>query len=155
MEAPHDGVLAKRHAQIVALNCAAAVSVNIALLPRLQAAYQPVPYMPVYAASKAFVHHFSLALHEQQQRQHRVPVQTLVPAPTLTEFDSNARAYDSRVQKRGQADDLVRASLAALDCNAPVATNAEGLWQQRLFAGLAPPSIVLREVARIFKPPGR
>lgn len=163
----HDAVLAERYAQIVALNCAATVALTTALLPRLQAAapaavvhvssqaaYQPVPYMAVYAASKAFVHHFSLALHEEQ-RQHGVLVQTLVPAPTATEFDSKAGAYESGVQKRGQADDVVRASLAALDCGAPVATNAKGLWQQRLFASLAPPSIVLREVAKMFKPAER
>lgn len=163
----HDGALAKRYAEIVALNGAATVALSTALLPSLQAAapaavvhvssqaaYQPVPYMAVYAASKAFVHHFSLALHEEQ-RAHGVLVQTLVPAPTATEFDRKAGAYESGVQKRGKADDVVRASLAALDRGAPLATNAKGLWQQRLFAGLAPPSMVLREVAKMFKPPDR
>lgn len=115
-----------------------------------QAAYQPVPYMAVHAArSKALFTHFSLALHEEQ-RAHGVVVQTLVPAPTATEFDSKAGAYDSGVQKRGKADDVARASLAALDRGAPLATNAKGLWQQRLFASLAPPSMVLREVAKMF-----
>lgn len=162
----HDPGQAASHAAIVALNIGALVSLTTTLLPLLrasapaavvhvssQAAYQPVPYMAVYAASKAFVHSFSLALHEEL-RPHGVLVQTLVPGPTATEFDAKAGAYASAVVQRGGTAAAVQASLAALDRGDAVATNAQGIWKQRLFAGLAPPKMVVREVAKMFKPPG-
>lgn len=161
----HDPAHQQRHAGVIALNASALVALTTALLPRLtasrpaaivhvssQAAYQPVPYMAVYAASKAFVHSFSLALHEEQ-REHGVLVQTLVPAPTETEFDAKAGAYSSAVTARGSAAAVVRASLVALDRGDALATNASGLWKQRLFAGLAPPAMVVREVGKMFRPP--
>ena len=69
---PFDAAQASRYAEIVQLNCAAVVEVAVAVLPVLvrsapsalvnvssQAAYQPVPYMAVYGASKAFVQSFA------------------------------------------------------------------------------------------------
>ncbi len=162
----HDPARHKDYAATIALNVAATVALSTRLLPALraaapaalvhvssQAAYQPVPYMAAYAASKAFVHNFSLALHEELREQ-GVLVQTLVPGPTATEFDSKAGAYASAVVTRGSCESVVLASLEALERGDPLATNAVGLWKQRLFAGLAPPRMVLREVAKMFKPPG-
>ena len=160
-ESPHHD----RYAYLVALNVSALVSLTTTLLPALrrstpsavvhvssQAAYQPVPYMAVYGASKAFVHSFSLALHEELREQ-GVLVQTLVPAPTATEFDAKAGAYSSAVVQRGPAAAVVQASIEGLNRGAALATNASGLWKQRLFAALAPPKMVVREVGKMFKPP--
>ena len=108
--------------------------------------------MAVYAASKAFVHSFSQALHEELSDK-GVLVQTLVPGPTATEFDRLAGAYTSALTARGSTADVVTASLAGLDGGAIVAGNAKGLWKQRLFAGLFPPRAVVREVAKLFRPP--
>jgi len=156
---------AERYAEIVRLNCAAMVEVTAALLPGLkrsapsalvnvssQAAYQPVPYMAVYGASKAFVQSFSQALFEELGAA-GVLVQTLVPAPTATEFDRRARAYASTLVGRGAPADVVSASLTGLERGAAVATNVKGLWKQRLFAGLFSPEFVARQVARMFRPP--
>ncbi|MBI3367017.1 MAG: SDR family NAD(P)-dependent oxidoreductase [Burkholderiales bacterium] len=161
----HDTAHHERYAEVIALNVSALVALTTALLPALrtsspsaivhvssQAAYQPVPYMAVYAASKAFVHSFSLALHEELREQ-GVLVQTLVPAPTETEFDAKAGAYSSAVVARGTTAAVVQASLAGLDRGDALATNATGLWKQRLFAGLAPPAMVVREVGKMFRPP--
>jgi short-subunit dehydrogenase len=151
--------------RIVHLNCGALVGMAAAMLPHLrrgapsalvnvssQAALQPVPYMAVYGASKAFVHSFSQALSEEL-RTAGVQVQTLVPAPTATEFDRLAGAYDSALKGRGRAEDVVAAALASLARGDMVATNAPGLWKQRWFAGLFSPRFVVRQVAKMFRPP--
>jgi uncharacterized protein len=116
------------------------------------AAYQPVPYMAVYAASKAFVQSFSQALHGEWKA-HGILVQTLVPGPTATEFDAKAGAYGSAVVKRDSPADVVRASLAGLERDVPVVNAAKGTYKQRVFAGLAPHAMVIREVGKMFKPP--
>ena len=116
------------------------------------AAYQPVPYMAVYAASKAFVQSFSQALHGEW-KEHGILVQTLVPGPTATEFDAKAGAYESALTERGTPQQVVRAALAGLERGEPVVTAAKGTYKQRFFAGLFPPSMVIREVGKMFRPP--
>lgn len=118
------------------------------------AALQPVPYLAVYAATKAFVHSFSQALHEEWKR-HGVHVQTLVPGPTDTEFDVATAGGPEILKKRGSAADVVAVALSHLDDGAPLAVTAAGTYRQRLFAALFPARIVLREVARMFKPNSR
>lgn len=55
------------------------------------AAYQPVPNMATYAASKAFVHHWSSALHVELAPQH-IAVCSLNPGGTHTDFHRVAGA---------------------------------------------------------------
>lgn len=116
------------------------------------AALQPVPYMAVYAATKAFVHSFSQALYEEW-RERGIHVQTLVPGPTSTEFDEVAGAYASAIQHRGDARKVVMDSLRRLGEDAPVAVTARGVLKQRLFAGVFPSRVVVRAVGRMFRPP--
>jgi short-subunit dehydrogenase len=116
------------------------------------AAYQPVPYMAMYAASKAFVQSFSQALHGEW-KEHGILVQTLVPGPTESEFDDKAGAYESAVTQRDTPLQVVRASLAGLARGLPVVAVARGTYKQRFFAGLFPPGMVIREVGKMFKPP--
>lgn len=118
-----------------------------------QAALQPVPYMAVYAASKAFVHSFSQALYEEW-REKGIRVETLVPGPTVSEFDTLAGAYHCGMpQKRADPAEAVAAALRALGGEEPVVASVRGIWKQRLFAALAPSRLVLREVGRMFRPP--
>jgi short-subunit dehydrogenase len=116
------------------------------------ASYQPIPYMAVYAASKAFIQSFSQALHGEW-KDRGVLVQTLVPGPTESEFDITARAYESALTKRSTPAQVVDAYLARLDSGLPVITAAKGTYKQRFFAGLFPPSMVIREVGKMFTPP--
>jgi uncharacterized protein len=116
------------------------------------ASYQPIPYMAVYAASKAFIQSFSQALHGEW-KDRGVLVQTLVPGPTESEFDATARAYESALTKRGTPAEMVHASLSQLDSGLPVISAAKGTYKQRFFAGLFPPSMVIREVGKMFTPP--
>jgi len=115
------------------------------------AALQPVPYMAVYAAAKAYIHALGQALYGEWSER-GILVQTLVPGPTATEFDEIAGAYDSAIQKRGRAEEVVRASLRALAAGEPVVWQARNTLAQRLFA-LLPAPWVLRKVARMFAPP--
>jgi hypothetical protein len=118
------------------------------------AALQPVPYMAAYAATKAFVQSFSQALHGEW-KEHGILVQALVPGPTDTEFDRLAGAYESTLVGRGPPAQVVRDALAGLERDDAVAFSAKGTLVQRLFAGIAPPRIVIREVAKRFRPPER
>ena len=116
------------------------------------AAYQPVPFMAVYAATKAFVMSFSQALYGEW-KDRGVLVQTLVPGPTETEFDRAAGAYASAIKGRGSPVDVVHDCLSALEHGDPVALNAKGTFKQRFFAGLFPPRVVIAQVAKMFRPP--
>ena len=116
-----------------------------------QAGFQPVPFMAVYAASKAFIHQFSQALNGEWG-QHRILVQTLLPGPTATAFDEIAGAYADVIDGRGRAQDVVGCSLRGLAKGWPVVCTAKGTLKQRLFA-LMPARLVIRTVARMFRPP--
>jgi short-subunit dehydrogenase len=66
------------------------------------AGFQPVPYMAVYAATKAYVLAFSEALHEEVRR-HGVVVTALCPGPTATEFTIRADMEKSKLFERPMA----------------------------------------------------
>jgi short-subunit dehydrogenase len=59
-------------------------------------AFQPVPHMATYAATKAFVLHFSEALHEEVKGK-GVTVTCLCPGPVKTDFQQVAGVNDRRV----------------------------------------------------------
>lgn len=116
------------------------------------AAYQPVPYMALYAASKAFVASFSQALHEELSDR-GVLVQTLVPGPTATEFDAVAGGAPACLGKeRASATAVVQAALAHLGGGCPVVEVARGTRKQRLAAALLPRRWLLRILGRRFEP---
>ena len=117
------------------------------------AAFQPVPYMNAYAAAKAFVLHFSLALFFEWEI-YGIYVQTLVPGPTATNFDERAGAYASALKRRDSPEKVVAASLAHLAARTPLVDAAGGTYMQRFFAGVFPIRFVLKKVARMFQPPG-
>ena len=113
-----------------------------------------MPYMAVYAASKAFVQSFNQALFAELAPA-GVLMQTLVLAPTATDFDRQSGAYASALIELGSTVAVVTAALAGLEGGAAVASNTTGLWKQRLFAGLFSPEFVVRQVAKMFRPPAK
>ena len=117
-----------------------------------QAALQPVPYMAVYAASKAFVLNFSQALWGEW-REHGIEVQALIPGPTETEFDSKAGAYESAVVDRGTPQAVVEASFRSLGKGKPVVSSVGGIFKQEFFSAMFPRRFVINTVAGMFKPP--
>ncbi|MGH9693377.1 MAG: SDR family NAD(P)-dependent oxidoreductase, partial [Bryobacteraceae bacterium] len=77
--------------------------------------FQPVPYMATYAATKAFVLHFSEAVHEEAAA-HGVTVTCLCPGPVKTAFQENAGLESSRLPSVGwvTVDDVVSAALSSM-----------------------------------------
>lgn len=111
------------------------------------AAYQPIPGMAVYAATKSFVHSVSQALHEEW-RKRGVLVQTLVPGPSPTDLPG------ARAMGEGSLCPVnvpVRASLHNLGKGTAVVTTARGTLFQRIFS-LLPTPFVLRQVSKTFLP---
>lgn len=91
-----------RQVQMVLLNNVALMDLTHKFLPQMRerrsgsiinvssiAAFQPIPYLSVYAASKAFVRSFSEALWAEN-RQYGVRVLVVCPGPTETNFFSEA-----------------------------------------------------------------
>ncbi len=79
------------------------------------AAFQPIPNMGTYAATKAFVLHFSEAVHEEAKRR-GVAVTCLCPGPVRTEFQKVAGVDDGRVPSMvwTSPDKVVDSAFAAL-----------------------------------------
>lgn len=88
----------ERQVQMVALNCEAVVDLTARFLPPMveegsgavlniasSSAYQPIAWSATYAATKAFVLHFSEALHEELKGT-GVTVTAVCPGPVHTEF---------------------------------------------------------------------
>ena len=117
------------------------------------AALNPMPYMAVYAATKAFVFNFSQALYGEW-KERGVLVQTLLPGPTETELGVAAANFSSAFRERESVETVVKASLFHLTKGAPLVVTAKGTFKQRLFAALFPAKFVIKTVARMFQPPG-
>lgn len=91
-----------REAEMIAVNVAAVGILTHSFLPAMiaagrgavinissAAAFQPIPYMATYAASKAFELHFSLALW-RENRHRGVHVMAVCPGTTATRFFESA-----------------------------------------------------------------
>lgn len=120
-----------RVAQMLRLNVEGLTELSHHFVPKLQAthgtlvqlasqaAFQPVPYMAAYAASKAYVLHFSEALGRELQPR-GVRVVTVCPSTTKTDFFAEA-GIDPAKLRMPLADpaDVVRATMRALARGAP------------------------------------
>jgi short-subunit dehydrogenase len=86
-------------------------------------AYQPVPYMATYAATKAYVLSFSEALHEEA-RTYGVKVTCLCPGGTRTEFQQVAGVHSEKMPRVGwmTAEAVVRHALKAAAAGSAIAT---------------------------------
>ena len=132
----------------VQLNIAALTSLTRAFLPELvasgrgvlvnvasTAAFQPVPSMAVYGASKAYVLSFTEAL-AHETRGTGLHVIALCPGATATEFFDVVGTERARVGAAASVDDVVAAALAALDRRRVPAVVVPGA-ANRFGAGLA------------------
>ncbi|MBV9837270.1 MAG: SDR family oxidoreductase [Solirubrobacterales bacterium] len=116
----------ERIAEEVQLNVAALTELTCALLPGMRArdrgaivnvastaAFQPVPYMSVYGATKAYVLSFTEALWAET-RGTGVRVTALCPGATETAFFEVASEHAS-IGRRMPADRVVKAAFRALE----------------------------------------
>lgn len=92
------------------------------------AAFQPVPTMAVYAATKAFVLSFTEALWQETQGS-GVRVLALCPGATETGFFAAADEQPFMTRGRQTPGQVVRTALAAIDGTSPTVVSG---WMNRL-----------------------
>jgi len=148
----------QRQLEMVQVNISSVLRITHAFLPAMiarrsgnvlilcsTAAFQPVPYMNVYAATKAFDLHFAEALAEEMAP-HGIRVCGLCPGSTVSEFHSVARE-PKRIQRRQEtAEKVARTGLKALvegrsyvisGAKNYISTHAERLATRRTVARVA------------------
>lgn len=113
------------------------------------AAFQPVPYMATYAASKAFVFHFSMALW-RENRDLGVHVMALCPGTTATNF-FHAAKIEAQSLGMQTPEAVVAAALRGLDQRRAYVVSG---WHNRLMVAserLAPRTLVTGVAARFIR----
>lgn len=111
------------------------------------AAFQPIPFMAVYAATKAYVLALSEGLHEEVRR-HGIVVTAVCPGPTKTEFTIRANLEKSKLFSTGamSAVDVARIALDGYEAGrAVVVTGATNHVIKAL--SLATPRALIRKAA--------
>ena len=154
-----------RQLGMVRLNCLAVTDLTARLLPGMRqrgrgvivnvastAAFQPLPHMAVYGATKAFVLSFSEALWAEA-KPYGVKVLALCPGATATEFFSIA-GEGAQVGSAQTPEQVVDAGMRALERGRPSVISG---WRNRLLAQaprLAPRAAVARISERTMRSPG-
>ena len=157
-------------AEMVAVNVAAPVAMTRALLPGMierarisgdragimilssVVAFQAVPYMTTYAATKAFDLFYAEGLAEELKRE-PVDVLAVCPGSTRTEFFDRAALPTNAMPYMLSSDKVARMALAAMGRRTVLVTDpvrrimlAPGLVRRRLVRALA--GAVMRRLAR-------
>ncbi len=129
---PFETLDAEREQQEIQLNIATLVDLTHHVVPLMAArrqgaiinvaslaAFQPIPYMAVYAASKAFVLSFSEALWSEY-RSKGVRVLVVSPGETATEFFQDlGSGYDRPMGNVQTPEQVVQVALRALEQGRP------------------------------------
>lgn len=133
-----DGMVARRRGTII----------NVAST----AAFQPIPYMATYAATKAFVLNFSEAV-ALEVRGAGVTVMALCPGPTRTEFQGTAGVESSSFPSFGYMDAKTVVAQALASAKRGKALRINGIMNQVMAQStrFTPRSIVARISGVMFK----
>jgi uncharacterized protein len=161
---PFDSLDAEREQQEIMLNVTAVVGLTHRFLPAMlarrsgaiinvasTAAFQPVPYMAVYGASKAFVLSFSEALWAEY-RSKGIRVLALCPGPTSTDFFDVVGTEDAGLGSKETPEKVVQVALRALERGRPAVISGR---QNALLANavrFAPRGLVARMGAGMMRP---
>jgi short-subunit dehydrogenase len=145
------------------LNVAALVELTHAFLPELlarrggvihvasTAAFQPVPYMAVYGASKAFVLSFSEALWAEN-RERGLKVLALCPGATETPFFDRVGAAEASLGARATPESVVDEAMDAFASNrAYLITGRRNYWLAHT-SRWVPRALAARLAANLMKP---
>lgn len=124
----HETDLLKNQSQIL-LNVYALASLTQLFLPNMVqrksgiiinvasiAGFQPLPYMAIYGATKAFVLSFTEALWAEY-RQQGIQILAVCPGPVDTEFFIVAGSNNAAVSQKDTPENVVRETFAALAAN--------------------------------------
>ncbi len=109
------------------------------------AAFQAIPFMAVYAATKAYVLSLSEALHEEVRR-HGVTVTAVCPGPTATEFAARADLEKSKLFRTGamSAVDVARLGLDGYEAGRAIVVTGVGNHVIGIASKLLPRALVRR-----------
>lgn len=114
------------------------------------AAFQPVPFMATYAATKAFVLSFSQAIWEEN-RPHGIKVMALCPGATETNFFDVAGGRPP-FRSMQEPEQVVRTALSALERGQSYVISG---WTNYFVAQserLVPRSLIARFIGRMMRP---
>jgi short-subunit dehydrogenase len=153
----------REHDEIM-VNVAAVVGLTHAFVPGMldrgggavinvasTAAFQPIPFMAVYAATKAFLVSFSRALAEEF-RGRDLRVVALCPGPTETNFFEVAQAREAAVGRLRTAEQVVATGLRALERGRSFVVDGAVNALSGFFARMLPGSFTARMAARVVRP---
>jgi short-subunit dehydrogenase len=115
------------------------------------AAFQPVPYISCYAATKSFDLHFAEAIAEEV-RQYGVRVCALCPGPTDTEFMEVAKQPQRMFRYAETAEKVARTGLEALESGRTYVISGLLNYLQVHAERLAPRPFVARSAAALLAP---
>jgi short-subunit dehydrogenase len=157
-------VPAQRLLEMVQVNCGAVVHLTRLFLPGMiarkrgdvlilasTAAFQAVPYISTYSATKAFDLLFAEGLAEEM-KPHGIRVCALCPGSTESEFHEVARHPDSTKRTQETAEKVARTGLKALAAGKSYVISGLGNYLGAHSQRLAPRRLVTRIAAGMFKP---
>ena len=157
----------EQHLDMLQVNCTALISLTYLFLPQLKqqneahilniassAAYQAVPYMSLYAASKALVLRFSRGLR-YELRKTTVNVTCISPGSTDTDFVNRAKIGE-KARKTAEKVNMTPEQVAAAAVAAMFSRKAEvitGVINKLggILAWLLPKKLVEGSTARIYE----
>jgi short-subunit dehydrogenase len=114
-------------------------------------ALQPVPYMAVYGATKAFVLSFSQALWEEN-RGRGIEVLALCPGATDTAFFDVVGAQEASVGSRATPETVVRVALQALERKQSMVIEGRMNNLLAILPRLLPRQVAVKIVGRMVQP---
>jgi hypothetical protein len=159
----------ERQQRMVALNCTAVMRITRHFLPEFverrsggfiqvasTAGFQPVPFMAVYGATKAFVLNFTLGVAEEL-RDTQVRMMALCPGAVPTEFQERAGYQLTGMQHKNRmsAERVIETALSAYERGNWVCTPGVTNSMQVVLQRFVPLSLVTRAAAFVMKRSGR
>lgn len=155
----HTDVIPPEEARgMIALNCAALMNITQCTLPYMAtgshivqlgslSAFQPVPYLTVYAATKAFVLSYSRGLNAELKPR-GIHVMVVCPGWVETEFFSRAETADNKAvtyfNKIYKAADVVATTMRDMHKGKQVSIHGLLIRCQVLLVKLLPHSLVIK-----------
>jgi uncharacterized protein len=155
-----------RQVEMVHVNCAAVVHLTHLFLPAMiaqrsgdilivasTAAFQAVPYMSTYAATKAFDLSFAEGLAEELKPR-GIRVCALCPGSTESEFHQMANQVNipSANRRRETSEKVARTGLKALAAGKSYVISGAGNYLGAQLQRLVPRGVVTAIAARMFRP---
>jgi len=161
---PFHSVPVERQLEMVQVNISAVVQLTHLYLPGMiqrrrgdvlilasTAAFQAVPYISVYAATKSFDLFFAEALAEEV-REYGIHVTALCPGATSTEFQQVAAQPDYAFRSAETPEKVARVGLDALAAGKAVVISGARNNVMTQSQRLAPRRLVTSMAARLFRP---